>query len=317
MRELAIASQVAHTLTVLSGNDRGTVYELVSGRITIGRGSENTIVIRDDPKVSRQHAQITVGANGAQIANKSDHNKLFVNNQPVESCRLAPGMIVQVGDTKFMFQSAGASSLVQPVDMTAAKHAAAKRGPFVSRPQKGNRLIFYTVVGAVILLVAWMMNQSSKGAKSGTPGTMGSFQSTIKTDQQIVNSIEAHKARAGMNTPQYQEAQRQFLEGFREYEKGQYSRAIESFQACVTLFPRHPECGFYLSLAQNRFQELIQYELNLGSQYKRQQQYSACAAAYRNVMFMVQDQLVTSEQKIYNLARAGHDACIALGGRDN
>lgn len=320
MRELAASPQVVHTLTVLSGPDRGSVYKLISGRITIGRGAENTIVIHDDPKVSRQHALVVVGPNSVQITDSTGRDRLIVNNQVAKSCELQSGAIIQIGDTKLMFKAA-ITNVVQETSPEPIHQDNLLRPQFPKTKAQGNRPLFYTILGTVVLLIIWMASQKGKKADSGAINGDTQIQSTIKTDQKIVNDIEAERMKNGMNTRQYQEADRQFIQGFREYEKGQYSQAIASFEACMTLFPNqqaplYGRCYNYLQLSQTQFQELIQYELQLGSEYKAQGQYSACVAAYRNVMFMV-NQNVDSDRKIFDLARAGHDACIALGGQDD
>ncbi len=325
MRELAAAPQAIYTLTVLSGNDRGAVYKLISGRITIGRDSENTIVLGDDPKVSRQHAVIVLDSTRAQISDTSERNKMIVNGQETKACELQSGAVIQLGETKLMFKNTA---------VLATTSAASNASPDVMqnnvlRPSfpnlkkaQGNRPLFYTILSAALLLVIWLGSQKHKSAGTTQMSSDAQIKSTIKTDQKIVNDIETERAKNGMNSRQYAEAERQFIEGFREYEKGQYDRSIEAFEACTTLFPNqqtelYRQCNVYLQLAQTRFQELIQFELNLGAKYKDQGQYRACIAAYRNVMFMVQAQNVPSDRKIFDLARAGHDACVALEDQDN
>ena len=325
MRELAAAPQSVYTLTVLSGADRGVVYKLFSGRITIGRGSENTIVIGDDPKISRQHALIIIGSTGAQISDSSERNKMIVNGQETKSCELQPGTVIQLGDTKLMFKSAAPlamTSTTSPASSEVMQNNVLRPSFSNLKKSQGNRPLFYTVLGAVVLLVVWLGSQKHKNPVTVPMGGDAQIKSTIKTDQKIVNDIEAERAKNGMNSQQYAEAERQFIEGFREYEKGQYDRSIEAFEACTTLFPNqqtelYRQCNVYLQLAQTRFQELIQFELNLGAKYKDQGQYRACIAAYRNVMFMVEAQNVPSDRKIFDLARAGHDACMALEDQDN
>ena len=42
-------------------------------------------------------------------------------------------------------------------------------------------------------------------------------------------------------TPTFEirQAQENYIKGFRDFKKGQYERALESFQACLALYPDH------------------------------------------------------------------------------
>ena len=85
------------TLTVQTGSMAGQVFQLVSGSQTIGRVSGNQIVI-NDPTISRQHAQLTVQAEGVWIQDLGSSNGTFVNGQRITSSTwLKPGDSLQIG----------------------------------------------------------------------------------------------------------------------------------------------------------------------------------------------------------------------------
>lgn len=60
-----------------------------------------------------------------------------------------------------------------------------------------------------------------------------------------------------------------------------------------------------MSLTQRKFSELIQYHMDIGRKYREQNQFSACAVSFRNVMVMLKD----STNKRYIEAKANFEAC--------
>src|SRR5437762_1453976 len=98
-----MADQVVKQHT-LNGPTGQTI--LGSSVITIGRAHDNQIVL-NDPKVSRQHAQIRPDEQGYSIVDLGSVNGTFVNEQrlsPFVLHLLRMGDIIRIGDTKFTYQ---------------------------------------------------------------------------------------------------------------------------------------------------------------------------------------------------------------------
>jgi pSer/pThr/pTyr-binding forkhead associated (FHA) protein len=312
------------SLTIMGGADKGTVIKLVMGRITIGRGSDNDIVIKDDPKVSRNHAKLVVSANGVQISDTSDRNKLVVNGIAINNTELTDGAIIELGETKFRFHSNNSQELksveLEPVSNPAitAFQASSPTSTNMNlgvpprarrRLEKPKPYLFYIILGGVLIFFLWLYT-SKPSTSSNANGNATDPQVLIANNEKTVEELNAERDREGHNSPQYKEAQPNFVKGFRDYYKGQYERAIESFQACLSLFPEHPQCKRYLNLSLKKYSELIQYHMILGGKYKEQGQFDACSAEYKNVLEMVKD----PTQKTFQEARSGLDACTALSG---
>jgi pSer/pThr/pTyr-binding forkhead associated (FHA) protein len=71
--------------------------------ITIGRDVQNTIVIKDDPLVSRKHALIEQEGEAYYFMDKGSTNGSYLNNNPIPRCervRINSGDILIVGKTK-------------------------------------------------------------------------------------------------------------------------------------------------------------------------------------------------------------------------
>jgi pSer/pThr/pTyr-binding forkhead associated (FHA) protein len=312
MRQLAHRSQPQFAITVLNGADKGAVYQLIDGRIRIGRGDENEIVIKDDPKISRNHAVIQITPQGARISDVSDRNVVIVDGEEVRNLSLSSGSVIQLGHTKFQFKSLTGQSHLAGVTVAPAPLGAVpgQMPPARSSRPSPKKTQFYIVVGVVALLFTWLLMPSGSKNKSVGLRTDEDIQGDIASHHQVVADIEAEKRRLGLDTRQFEEAQPNFIKGFRDYRKGQYERAIESFQACLSLFPNHPQCQRYLRLSQKKFSELVQYHMILANKYRSQNQYSACQASYRNAMVMLRN----PTDRTYLEAKAGLEACQALEG---
>lgn len=317
MGQLAQAPQIEFILTVLSGSDKGATYKLATGRrITLGRGSDNDIAITNDPKVSRNHATIVISGRGGEISDVSDRNTVIVNGQEVTTMLLPPGAIIQLGETKFQFKAVPQSSALT-TDRAGIEETNATSRLDVAKKRRSPRLAvnagkknFYITLVIVALFFIWLLTSNTNKQTPVEIRSEEDVQTDINANRKIVEATEAEKRRLGTNTDQFGEAQPNFIKGFRDYRKGQYERAIESFQACLSLFPAHAQCQRYLRLSQKKFSELVQYHMVLANKYRSQNQFAACKASYRNVMVMMKN----AGDKIYVEAKAGYDACHALEG---
>lgn len=301
MRQLAQPQTSTFALIVLNGAEKGVTYRLSTGKITIGRGSDNTISITDDQKISRHHAVINVLTNGVEITDVSDRNKVIVGQETVTSRKLRSGDIIHLGNTKFQFKE-----IVQTNDLELVEESSNIKMPSRSKKQKSGKLTFYILILVVVAIFGWLLTSSKNQPASVKIRTDDDFQANIDSNKKIIATANLEKARM-LNSSQF-EAQTNFIKGFRDYRKGQYDRAIESFQACLSLFSTHPQCQRYLRLAEKKFYELIQYHMVLANKYRAQNQFSACKASYRNAMLMIKN----PSDKIYIEAKSGHDTCQAL-----
>ena len=347
MSQAAHKNQATYSITVLNGPDKGTVYKLMGGQISLGRGSDSDIVIKGDPKCSRLHANIKVTSNGVEIFDVSQKNVITVDGNVGSNQFLQHDSVILLGRTKLRFKiedfddgilggtnvgihevtkmgtpdrKANANQQMAPMPEHAPQPLdppmkAGGVGP--ARPKRSRRkkrhsqekssLTFYIIIG-VIGLVAYLL--------FGTGSNKSKEKITLRSDDQIikeiqsVDSINTQKAiefsKKGFKSPQYKAAQSNFVKGRRDYQKGQYGRALVSFQACLGLFPKHELCAIYKRLSEKKSGEMIQYQMVLGRKYKEQNQYSACVGAFRNVMNMLEKDTTSI---IYKEARANAIQC--------
>ncbi len=87
-----------------SSNQLGKRFSLGSGKVKIGRGLENDVVLHSD-SVSRRHARIEVQSGAYRLVDMASTNGTYVNDELVEDVQLDRGDQIKVGDTILKFLS--------------------------------------------------------------------------------------------------------------------------------------------------------------------------------------------------------------------
>jgi len=91
-------------LSCLSGEYSGLQLLLDHHLITIGRSSQNLLILKDR-SISRKHAVIQISRQGAVIRDEGSTLGTVVNGRKVDGVRLTPGDIIQIGhNDQFKFQ---------------------------------------------------------------------------------------------------------------------------------------------------------------------------------------------------------------------
>ena len=93
-------------LVISAGPKAGQAIDLAQAEITIGRGSDNALVI-PDISVSRHHAVIKKEARGYVLLDKGSGNGTRVNGNPIKRHELSSGDEIDLGDTSMQFVEEG------------------------------------------------------------------------------------------------------------------------------------------------------------------------------------------------------------------
>ncbi|HEX5501295.1 MAG TPA: FHA domain-containing protein [Thermomicrobiales bacterium] len=99
-------------LIVQRGEDIGRRYDLDTVQLTVGRGSDNDMVL-NDPMVSRYHAVVKRQGGHFTIIDLGSANPVVVNDQVLEAGiaqQLGHRDVIFIGKTVFAFQQRGADS---------------------------------------------------------------------------------------------------------------------------------------------------------------------------------------------------------------
>ena len=93
-------------LVMLAGPRAGTEIALLEAEVTVGRGSDNAVVI-PDISVSRRHAILRRAGSGYVLHDQGSGNGTRVNGRDVERAPLRSGDEIALGDTVARFVEAG------------------------------------------------------------------------------------------------------------------------------------------------------------------------------------------------------------------
>lgn len=302
---LAKEQSYQYGIKILNGPLKGKSFKIVSAQLTIGRSKENDIALPDDKRISRQHAQIVFENQGISIYELSNNDRMSVNGQKTKHALLQNSSIITVGDTKLQFI----------IKTPSSKGGLAKPGVsrnynnLAKRNNNNGSMGFYIIIGVVALLVGLLMmdgNKKKKGLLSEI--NENKIELDVENNKKLIDAYNKQKKYFGKKGKLYRQAQASYLKGFREYEHGLYHRALNAFQACLAIDPKHLLCNRYKNLSIRKFNELVQYKMLIARQYKDQNQFSACKKTYENIMFMVQD----STSKIYKEAKDNYNVCNTM-----
>ena len=78
-------------------------YPLIGLRATLGRGTDNDIVI-SDPGTSRHHAEVVFNGDDWSVRDNNSTNGTFLNGEPVTQHILSNGDVVELGTTRLEFR---------------------------------------------------------------------------------------------------------------------------------------------------------------------------------------------------------------------
>ncbi len=316
-------------IVIMNGPDKGTAYKLLANRVSLGRGDDNDIVI-NDPKCSRQHAVLEIQNGEVEIIDVSHKNMIMVDSQKFSQTKLTTGGTFTIGATNIRVELDAQDD--QQMDQFTASvavprpMASAPIAPLISMPQQASPNLeptrvynkpnlgsprkhkakrsptFYVIVGLIGALIIWIVMSHGPHKPQDIP---------ITTDAQVESTIKAFEKRdqellrQTQLTPQQRQAQIYYLEGFRDYGKGQYGPAITEFRAALSMNPQYELAGRYLRMAQMQQDRMIQEDMIAGRQYHNRGSYQLCVASFDIVMTTLND----PNNLTYREAKAIRDEC--------
>lgn len=173
--------------------------------------------------------------------------------------------------------------------------------PLFSHP----RFRFYGMIAAVGVGLLWFLNSDVISKKpEGIRGAVTVTEDMAKSEESIT-TIRESMQKKGVDTPQFRLAEAQFIRGFRDYQNGQYPRAMEAFQSARSFYPDHELATYYWSMAKRKQDEQVQIYMLQGRRYKGVGNFRLCRSAFATVVKMVKN----DKDPIYQEALRFHDEC--------
>ena len=95
---------VGHYFVVLQGNEPGKLIEITAAPITIGRDSQQTLVVTD-AELSRRHARFVLANGTAVVEDLGSTNGTFVEGKRIDApVTLRQGEVVRIGSQVFRYE---------------------------------------------------------------------------------------------------------------------------------------------------------------------------------------------------------------------
>ncbi len=183
--------------------------------------------------------------------------------------------------------------------------------PFPSSKKQKRPLMPKIILLVLVLAGAWLFlsdDSTNKTEKEDKLKTNLEREEDVKTLTELKEKEQ--EKRQKNSSPSYKNAQFAYVNGIRDYRKGVYNRAIESFRVCKTLYPQHPLCANYLKKAQVKNQQLIQAWMVAGKDYREKRRFIPCMSSFKNVMMALKDkQHITYKEALenYTICKIQHE----------
>lgn len=170
---------------------------------------------------------------------------------------------------------------------------------------------FYLILGVAVLgLVYWLNMEEPKKAQSTE------IKSTLKYEDEYLvklNSVsekeldQKRKSKKDQkNSPTNLRIEENFQKGMRDFQLGNYTRALDFFQVVLNLDPTHVMARRHLYLAKIRYDEIVKTKLALGESYYQKHNFKMCKAMYEQVLIMLQGK---NNDQSYQIAQSMSEKC--------
>ena len=276
--------EASAALDIVEGAPQGGRYGLpLGGTLSIGRSEENEIVFPVEG-VSRRHAVLTKGPEGGwALSDNESKNGVFVNGKPVERRILASGDIIQIGPVKLRFSEGFSSS----EDLAALPSVAREK------PQLNRRVLLYGGAALALTLVYFLQSQTttpevSEGPKKETTLTpdlkLGQSEKAPGLEDPSLSKAEQQTSSLPWENNPLREAEQYFKRGQREYLSKNYIRAIDLFQAALSLDRNHALSKQYVRLAVYEAQVESKKNWEMGIKYFESLQFQRAIYHFNQVI---------------------------------
>jgi pSer/pThr/pTyr-binding forkhead associated (FHA) protein len=324
MSELAISQQTSSPtffIKITQGPNNGDVYRISPPGVIVGRDPSATQITLNDERVSRQQCRIDFLEDIITVEDLSGKSSTFVNNQPITKHSLNHGDVISLGDSILVFEVGGAPPKLGVVPPKKAEHPSQRSGPpgynpsfsapVPARNNKRIRFIMIVVVlGAALGYLALMPEPKAPApAKVNGPDE-------INLAIEEVQRRQVELAQPNINLTEQdlynkRSAEKHFIRGFRDYQNGKYTRAIEAFQTTLATDPHHGKARRYASLAEKKRSDMVDYHMDLGRKYRDKGMYKMCMAEFEKVLQIMNQ----PAHKKYQLAKEQIKECrLSLQG---
>ena len=346
-------------LEIVSGPHLGQRFTFADKPlITIGRGPENDIVLANDPRTSRLHAEIKFSDENFYVYNRANKNYILINGIKDEQALLSSKSSITIGDSELKIIIPGRSTSTQLVSTSAATikseagtpataiqfksplQPLAKPNPLqvvtnnpsfppqqmvngaIPKPmappskakkpnkqsKKNDNLMLYLAGAIVVVGIFLLLPKKEEEKPKSNPIVTPILEEEVRLKK---SEEELEKAREKMkNLDSRKMMARQFLvSGMREYNNGQYHKAIEYLASAFQSDPTLDDAAKYHLKSKQNLDKLIDYSFSEGKKYKESNNYRMCKASFQTVLFYIKNNM---KHPRYIEAKQYYDECSSL-----
>ena len=259
-------------LRILKGAEVGATFVLKASSVTIGRGEEVNIII-GDLKASRSHARLDFTKDGWVMSDLGSANGIFFQGEYIRKFNVRSGEHFTIGETifEFLISDEMTRALTAPLrdgkeverlDMALAQKKLKvqslgqqkKAAPSVmaaGKPKSNPRALILLGIGAAIYFYMDSQDQAAKKPKAAVAAKAEAI-NTPDEDRSLASYLPSTVSKDVEKT-----AEQYYWQGFREYMKGNYMRAKDSFELALQVNPSHEKARHYLASAQKENEDEI------------------------------------------------------------
>lgn len=344
------ATKLRLTLSVTQGPESGAIFQLLPPKVNIGRSPENHIII-SDPKSSRQHVSLHILQDKIVLEDLSAQKSALVNGRQGHQLELRNGDTIQIGDTRLVFHAellpamptSAQLQVVKPnsqYPMTAPQNTASQYNSNVNSnsqtfnnsqfggapspnsaympPPNANssKIRFWIIAGVLISAVLYIALDSGPKRKESAPANVEKeiISNTQRNEDELQKLMKTRKFENLEEQTRYREANKHYVEGFRDYNNGQYGRAIRSFETALAIDPKHKLAERYRQYAYKAREDMYLAKTEEAKQYYQKQMYSRCSSSAEKVMIEINNNNDLRFKEALSLKRLCDSLQVQEGG---
>ena len=155
-----------------------------------------------------------------------------------------------------------------------------------------------------------LLEEPAKAPPEEKLATTEDLKKQIEESEERMSLIRDNRAeQRKLNNKDYlYNVENHFIAGFRDYQNGQYGRAVDSFGTTIGVDQSHVRAQLYRKTAMKKKADLIDTHLRDGQKYKEKMMYNRCEAEFDKALVFINKK----DSKRYELAKSQRDECRLL-----
>lgn len=269
-------------LKINKGHDRGSIFQLSSGEVLIGRDPSNHIQLKNDSKISRHHVRLIFNNGGYTVQDITKNNFIVINGIKTKQVELKGNEIIQLGDHVLQFVESDPKT----------KNANPKNNP---NKQNENSNRVRLILAAVVLCGLGYFLTSPTPQKRKSNFQIEKFESESKSERRIdsiddtIEALDKKLKESSYFTENGRNAQSIFIRGKRDFDRGNFFYARDAFGAVLSIDPSHAEAKRMLRLSVQYAEDILEKQFKDGLANKEAGRFEVCKSAMKNIINLISD----------------------------